>query len=177
MKKPTLPILITTLCSLVLATCSTPAAASGATAPREAPVESGRDACPVTQPPAEPFIPPGPWPESYPYLGRVWYGSPGLWTALPEGGEWRQLAHGDKFWWWSEEFDVEEDTTPNLVVTALRLDGKAAEFRTDHATNGYHKDFHWAMLVGVTVDSPGCWEITGEYNGHSLTLVVWVPGE
>jgi hypothetical protein len=113
----------------------------------------------------------------YPYEGQVWYGEAGLWTALPENGEWRQLLYGDKFWWWSEEFDVKVDSTPDLTVTARRLDGQAAGFRSEEATNGFHDDFNWAMLMGMTLDSPGCWEITGEYKGHALTLVVWVPAE
>jgi hypothetical protein len=170
-------IRLTALAPLLLAACSTPAAASGSGDPEKAPVSTGQDACPVTPPPAEPFIPPEPWPETYPYEGRVWYGDAGLWTALPEDGEWGQLLYGDKFWWWSEEFDVEQDSTPNLAVTAQRLDGKAPESHADKATNGYHDDFDWAMLMGLTVDSPGCWEITGEYKGHSLTLVVWVSEE
>jgi hypothetical protein len=169
-------LLLTTLLAFLLAACSTQAAASGSENPGKAPVSTGQAACPVTQPPAEPFVPPEPWPATYPYEGRVWYGSPGLWTALPEDGEWQQLLYGDKFWWWSEEFDVREDTTPGLVVTARRLDGPAAEFHTNEATNGFHDDFNWAMLMGMTLDSPGCWEITGEFRGHALTIVVWVPG-
>jgi hypothetical protein len=52
-----------------------------------------------------------------------WFGQASLWTALPESGSWRQLALGEKFWWWSQEFDVQEDSTPGLAITARRLDG------------------------------------------------------
>lgn len=172
--KPTL-LLAAALLPLLLAACSTAAAASGAAEPEKAPVRAGRAACPVTQPPAEPFVPPAPWPETYPYEGHVWYGDAGLWTTIPVEGDWAQLAHGEKSWWWSADFDVKVDATPDLVVTARRLDGEAPEFRTDEATNGFHESFNWAMLVGVTVATPGCWEITGEYNDHVLTFVVWVP--
>ncbi|HUF39047.1 MAG TPA: hypothetical protein VMN57_11030 [Anaerolineales bacterium] len=177
MNKSHLLFLFTVLVSFLLTACSTPAAASGSENLGKGPVSTGQAACPVTQPPAEPFVPPKPWPETYPYAGRVWYGSAGLWTALPEDGEWRQLLYGDKFWWWSEEFDVEEDSTPNLVISARRLDGKAPEVLTDEATNGYHDSFNWAMLMGLTVETPGCWEITGEYAGHTLSIVVWIPAE
>jgi hypothetical protein len=30
------------------------------------------------------------------------------------------------------------------------------------------------MVTGVYVPTPGCWEITGEYNGQQLSFVVWV---
>ena len=98
-----------------------------------------------------------------------------MWTALPQDGSWRQLALGEKFWWWSEEFDVKEDTMPDLRITARRLDGEAAAFETGEATNGFHESFHWAMLAGVQLPSPGCWEFTGEYKGHELSFVLWVP--
>ena len=31
-----------------------------------------------------------------------------------------------------------------------------------------------AMLTGVYVPAPGCWEITGEYHGNKSSFVVWV---
>jgi hypothetical protein len=133
--------------------------------------------CPVTQPPETPFIPPDPWPERPPGSDQFWYGDSALWTALPAGGSWRQLALGEKFWWWSEEFDVAEDATPDLTVTARHLDGDAPAFQSSEATNGYHHSFNWAMLVGVDLASPGCWEFTGEYKGRQLSFVLWVPPE
>ncbi len=131
--------------------------------------------CPTTQPPDPPFVPPAPWPPQPPGEGQIWVGDAGLWTALPANGSWQQLAFGEKFWWWSEEFDVSEDSTPDIAVSARRLDGDAPPFYETNATNGYHESFNWAMLVGVSLASSGCWEITAEYKGHNLTLVIWVP--
>jgi hypothetical protein len=31
-----------------------------------------------------------------------------------------------------------------------------------------------AMLTGVYVPTPGCWEITGDYEGDKLSFVAWV---
>jgi hypothetical protein len=62
-------------------------------------------------------------------------------------------------------------------MTPRRLDGDAPVFRAFEATNGYHDSFNWAMLMGVTLSSPGCWEFTGEYRGHQLSFVLWVPPE
>lgn len=147
-------------------------------APGTTPAIAGFANCPVTQPPEPPFIPPAPWPAQPPgYPNEFWFGDAGLWTALPTSGTWRQLALGEKFWWWSEEFDVNEDPTPDLTVTARRLDGKSLSFQASGATNGYHESFDWAMLIGVKLASPGCWEFTGQYKGHPLTFVLWVPPE
>lgn len=154
-----------------------PALAAGEGVPDAVPARGAPADCPVTRPPANPFVPPEPWPASPPGQNRFWYGSPGLWTALPSTQDWHQLVLGEKFWWWSAEYPRPDDPTPDLVVTAERLDGKAPSFRTEDTTNGYHPSFHQAMLVGVELPSPGCWEFTGEFKGHTLTFVLWVPGE
>ena len=133
------------------------------------------DDCPVTRRPEERFIPPEPWPERPPQDTDFWYGDNGLWTNLPASGSWRQLALGEKVWWWSEEFILSEDYTPDLMVTANRLDGPAPEFSVTDATNGYHPSFNLAMLIGVQLASHGCWEFTGVYKGYQLTFVVWIP--
>lgn len=139
--------------------------------------ESGVFDCPVTKPPKSAFVPPVPWPSVPPESNKFWYGDNGLWTALPVSGSWTQLALGEKFWWWSEEFDVTIHSTPDLTVTARRLDGESPPFETSEATNGFHESFNWAMLVGVELDSPGCWEFTGKYKDHQLTFVLFVPAE
>jgi hypothetical protein len=120
-------------------------------------------------------VPPDPWPATPPDEDSFWFGDRGLWTALPKDGSWAALADGEKFWWWSEEFDVTEDETPDLEVTARRLDEDVPTYQVSDTTNGYHPSFHWAMLVGVELPSPGCWEITGQYNDHELTFVLSVP--
>jgi dipeptidyl aminopeptidase/acylaminoacyl peptidase len=152
-------------------------AAATATSAEAAPADGPYQDCPVTQPPETPFVPPEPWPAQPPGSDQFWYGDNALWTALPAGGSWRQLALGEKFWWWSEKFDVAEDATPDLTVTARHLDGDAPDFQTSEATNGYHHSFNWAMLSGVKLASPECWEFTGEYKGHELSFVLWVPSE
>jgi hypothetical protein len=30
------------------------------------------------------------------------------------------------------------------------------------------------MLVGIDIPAAGCWEITGQYKGTTLSFVVWV---
>jgi len=148
--------------------------------PISAPYPAGvkaAETCPVTRPPDPPYIPPQPWPSRPPVMDQFWFGEDGLWTALPNDGSWRQLALGEKFWWWSEDFDVYEDATPDLTVTARRLDEAAPSFQVSEATNGFHESFNWAMLIGVKLGAPGCWEFVGQYKGHHVSVVLWVPPE
>jgi hypothetical protein len=94
---------------------------------------------------------------------------------LPQDGRWDQLARGEKVWWWRVGYDGAEEPEPDLWIVARRLDAVAPDARTDPpATNGYHRDFHWAMLAGLEVPTPGCWEVTGHYEGTTLSFVVWV---
>jgi hypothetical protein len=131
--------------------------------------------CPIIVAPEVAFVPPAPWPDMPPDADRFWFGEAGLWTALPVSGKWPQLASGEKFLLWSEEFDVTKDETPDITLTARRLDGKAPLYQTTHATNLYHESVHWAMLVGVHLPSPGCWQFDIAYKDHHLDLVLWAP--
>lgn len=134
--------------------------------------------CPVTKPPEPAFVPPSPWPAVPPNEDQFWFGAGGLWTALPRSGTWRQLASGDKFWWWSENYgsaDAAEDPIPDLDVTARRLDGPAPEYRASDATNGFHPSFNQAMLIGVELPAGGCWEFSARFKQDQLSLILRVP--
>ena len=176
MKFQKLTILFTAL-ALLAAACSSLSASVAGDAAAQASHNTQFPVCPVTQPPKSPFTPPEPWPSESPGTDQFWYGDRGLWTALPADGTWPQLALGEKFFWWSEEFDVSEDETPDLLITARRLDGESPPFQVSEATNAYHESFNWAMLAGVELPSPGCWEFTGQYRGHQTSFILQVPGE
>jgi hypothetical protein len=62
---------------------------------------------------------------------------------------------------------------PELKVTGRRLDGFAPPLLTLAATNAFPGPAG-AMLTGVYVPTPGCWQITGDYEGQKLSFVVWV---
>ena len=146
-------------------------------APRQFP-----SSCPVTVLPADPFTPPGQY-----ELGEnsFWLGTVKLWTTLRKSGEvWatkpRPPGHEDevqpltvKTFWGSVDFNYREEYPPKLKVTGRRLDGSAPPLLTMTATNAFPGPAA-AMLVGVYVPTPGCWEITGEYKGEKLSFVVWV---
>jgi len=139
--------------------------------------------CPVTVPPAEPFTPPSQY-----HLDEngnsFWLGTAKLWTALPKSQVWatgpRPPGHEQdvqpltaKTFWASVEFNYREEYPPKLKVTGRRLDGSAPPLLTMTPTNAFPGPAA-AMLVGVYVPTPGCWEITGEYKGAKLSYVVWV---
>ena len=151
---------------IVLATMAAPVRAAA-----QAPAS-----CPVTVAPDSEFTPPAPYP-SRPYPGRFWYGTPALWTSLKANGTvWSAPRRGDKVFWWQMGYNGRFEQQPELTVTARRLDGDAQPLLINRrATNAHHKDFGgWTMLTGVALPTAGCWEVTGQYGGATLTFVVWV---
>jgi hypothetical protein len=138
--------------------------------------------CRLTVPPAEPFTPLPPY-----ELGEnsFWLGTEKLWTVLRKSGEvwgWAPRAPGHehdvqpltaKTFWGSVDFDYRKEYPPELKVTGKRLDGDAPPLLTLRATNAFPGPAA-AMLVGVYVPTPGCWEITGDYKGQKLSFVVWL---
>ncbi|MGB7875374.1 MAG: hypothetical protein WBL25_13405 [Anaerolineales bacterium] len=130
--------------------------------------------CPVTQPPEPAFSPP----IDTDYEGRFWYGTPTLWTNLPSDGIWRGLPKDDdgyvqKARFWREGFVALDEPKPALTVSGRRLEASAPTFSFSDATHGWDEtgDF---MLMGISIPTEGCWEITAEYQDAQLTYVVEV---
>jgi hypothetical protein len=145
-------------------------------APPAADPQSVVSTCPVTPPPSPPFVPPAPEPAVA--SGREFrYGTAALWTALPNDGIWSGLpdhapqGYTQKVFWWSTGYHGE--ASPELAVSGRQLDGTAA-LQGSSATNAFASDIGSAMLVGVDFPTTGCWEITGTFEGHTLSFVVWV---
>ena len=139
--------------------------------------------CPATMPPLMSFLPPSPYPTELP-SGSFWFGTENLWTTLPMDGTWKGLLHyrpadsafRNKLFWWHEGYDWRTENAPNLTVTGRRLDAPAPPLATDeHANAGWTNDQNHAFMVaGIFIPTPGCWQITGDYNGERLTFVVSV---
>jgi hypothetical protein len=160
---------------------------------QQANVDSVPASCPVTRPPAQAFIPPAPYQSEMPeHLFRL--GTDKLWIVLhdPEIWSWvpRQPGHEQdvqpltaKVFWWSVGYDWRTEPQPYLTITGKRLDGSAPPLvvmtwqRPDgsvsQATNAIMGS-RAAMLQGVYVPTPGCWEVTGDHRGDKLSFVVWV---
>jgi len=162
--------------TLEISTASDTLASSDPTVVPDNPAET----CPVTQPAELLFMPPPPYPPLAPYPNQFWYGTTSLWTMLPIDGIWGRLPYDDghysqKVFWWREGYSGRTEPEPELTMVAKRLDASAPIIETGpYATNAYHADFNWAMLAGVELPTLGCWQITGKYEGHELSFVVWV---
>ena len=135
------------------------------------------DACAVTRP--EPaFVPPEGEPAIAPG-SRGWYGTAGLYVALPlEGEVWRGLPHNpdgytQKTVWWSAAWRPDFEPEPAITVTGRQLDGPGT-FEVSPGTNASAPDIGTAMMVGIDVPALGCWEVTGTYQGTSVSYVVFV---
>ncbi|HUD68027.1 MAG TPA: hypothetical protein VMQ17_25825 [Candidatus Sulfotelmatobacter sp.] len=111
-------------------------------------------------------------------------GSEKLWTVIDEHWVWEWRPHGPgheldlttKIFWYRVGYSWRTEPIPKLRVTGRRLDGPAPALTTPQqpATNVIMDSDKGAMLTGVYVPTPGCWEITGDYEGDRLSFVVWV---
>jgi hypothetical protein len=196
MRRSAPPALVGALC-LALVSCAPPASGSrgAATAPAgeaahkavaattTAKVATGRSSCPITRPPQPPFVPPKPYRATPPPLyGGFWYGSDQLWTLPQVDGTWEMAPDKDglfdKSLWWQAGFDPRREQTPNLTLSARRLDlpGPEIAASSGKATNGWRDDDDIGafMLTGIELPAAGCWEITGHYRARELSFVVWV---
>ena len=140
--------------------------------------------CPVTRPGDPGFVAPTPFPAVPPgYYESRWYGTPGLWTMLsPTGEYWHHLPRdraslGQKTFWWSTLWSPASEPDPGIVVTGRRLDGPAPDVRAGDPGTNATADFGTAMLVGLGVPMPGCWELRARYRSAELAIVVWVADD
>jgi hypothetical protein len=98
-------------------------------------------------------------------------GSDGVWRGV-------ESSEGvfDKVFWWSTQWEWRTDHRPDLTLTIRSLDSAVPPVTSFGATNAHNPDdIEHAMLTGVQLPTRGCWEITGEFKGRSLSYVVWVP--
>ncbi len=138
----------------------------------------GQSSCPVTNLPAQPFLPPAP------YLqiaaeGAFWYGTEFLWTQLPGDGKWGGLVNENgyrqKLFFWAKGFDWRKEPEPELIMTGRRLDGDAPDLAVAHANNAFVPSKEAAgMVMAFEIPTAGCWELTAHFHGHRLTYVVLV---
>lgn len=148
----------------VIALITRPAAGPGLS-PSSSPA-----ACNVTRP-APPFAAPSPFPAAPPNAAKAWYGSDALWAMLDRDGGVRHPGDFQKTFWWSKNFAEE---VPAITVTLTRLDGEGS-YSFGPGTNATSADLGGtAMLVGVDIPGPGCWQLTARYRGAALSYVVWI---
>ncbi len=155
---------------LILGGCSSEEPAPTATATAALVADEG---CPMTVPPAEPFVPPDPWPAVPSSSEFVWYGSDDLWTVLEVG---RSMEN--KSVWWSVNFtSAAFESQPEIAVVFERLDVEAdAVVFASPGTNAYTPEDELFMINGIEPRDPGCWQATATYKGATLQYVYSVPG-
>ena len=115
------------------------------------------------------------------------YGSEALAVALPVDGTWPVTAPkariAVKLFWRSAGY--RPGMEQNLQVEIVNLHGgpNDAVVKDTTSANSVPEDLEaaqfddewldgWLMLTGIDFPSPGCWKITGNYLGQSLTFVV-----
>jgi hypothetical protein len=142
--------------------------------------QAAPEACPVTKPPAQPFVPPPPyWSDHGP--DGFWYGSESLWTLLSVQGTWNMRsnvsasegAYTTKLTYWRRGFDWRKDK-PELTVTAKRLDREGPSVAASPASAVFVTTDKPAMMTGIDIPSIGCWRITAHYRVDELSFVVSV---
>ena len=153
---------------------------------QESAMQDSRPAnCRVTLPSDGRFTPPKPYPAEPDSKGvfSFWFGTEKLWAVLPTDGTWQGLrpyspvetSLRQKLFWWRTGYNWKTETQPPLKVTGRRIDGMAPALQASGASNGHKgQDWNSFMVVGIDIPTPGCWEITGHYEGQELSFVVWV---
>jgi hypothetical protein len=138
-------------------------------------------ACPVTKPPAQPFVPPPPyWTDHGPE--QFWYGTESLWTLLGVRGAWNiqnnvlegKRGYRTKLTYWRRGFDWRREPEPGLIVIAKRLDREAPPVAAGPAHAVFVTTERPGMMTGIDIPSTGCWELTAQYGGQKLSFVVSV---
>jgi hypothetical protein len=89
-------------------------------------------------------------------------------TAKLFGGPWAMIGARNRNPMTITGKRLDGSAPPLMVMTWQRPDGSAAQ-----ATNAIMGSSA-AILTGVYVPTPGCWEITADYRGDKLSFVVWL---
>jgi hypothetical protein len=137
--------------------------------------------CPITKPPAQPFVPPPPYWKNH-GADQFWYGTESLWTLLGVTGVWHMHSnvsenkgfYTTKLTYWRRGFDWRREPNPTLTVNARQLDHEAPIVGADPANAVFVTTDKPAMMTGIDIPSIGCWEITAKYHGDELSFVVSV---
>lgn len=124
--------------------------------------------CPVTDAAAAPFTPPAPYPATPTNAQAVWYGTPELWTVVPD------TPGPQKSVWWSVDFEGgATEERPEIEVVYERLDDPNSDpvVNESPGTNAHTGADGWFMINGLQPDQPGCWRVTATYRGTELSYV------
>jgi hypothetical protein len=143
--------------------------------------------CHMTPRPQTAFVPPAEYQTEKLPDNIFLIGSEKLWTAVREPMIWQWQPRGpgsnvnltNKIFWYRVGYSWRTEPHPRLKVSGRRLDGDAPPLVVlEPMTHAILNIPGGAMLAGVYMPTPGCWEITGDYDGARVSFVVWVvPAE
>jgi hypothetical protein len=128
------------------------------------------NSCRATPPPVPAFIPPAPYSPAPLGDHAFLVGTNDLWVGV-WNQPWQGLRH--KVWWWRPGFDGAGEQSPALAILLREVSSNIAVALNTPATNGSF-DGESKMLVGIDFPTPGCWQVTGTYGGHTLSFVTEV---
>lgn len=116
----------------------------------------------------------GAYVKGWPAVDR-WFGSRYLALMLPENGIWATTKPGHrisiKLFWYVEGYEPGREN--GFSATIKRLDDGENDAVISSATNAGGPNLGaWTVLTGIDFPSEGCWEISAEFEGASLTFVV-----
>lgn len=150
------------------------------------PFVGGQNACPVTEAPTHPFIPPPPLGKAED--GTFVLGTAGLWARVTT--HWLLNRTGNKLPYHSEIYTRYKVDHPPFVVVARRLDGPWPLVWSEPAVGAWQSSgARWddiagrggigAMITSLPIPTAGCWEISARYTpagdrAQTLTYTVWV---
>jgi hypothetical protein len=170
--------LFTPICFVALQTPhSTQAAfASASQQPQDRVRQEASEACPVTKPPAHPFVPPPPYWTDHGRDG-FWYGTESLWTLLGVSGTWNlgetEGVYRTKLTYFGNEVSIGGRT--NQISPSLRNDLTAkCPLAADPAHAVFVTTERPGIMTVIDIPSTGCWELTAQYGGHRLSFVISV---
>ena len=111
-----------------------------------------------------------PWPQA-----ATWFGAEALAVMLPRDGIWSTTVPGHriavKLFWYTTGF--EPGMEQNFAGRIERIDEGPNDAVLSGPTNAGGESLGaWTILTGIDFPSAGCWKITGQYLGQSLTFVV-----
>jgi hypothetical protein len=171
--------LFTPICFVALHTPHSTQAALGSAFQQDRVPKEVPEACPVTKPSAQPFIPPlrylinhGP--------DQFWYGTESLWTLLGVQETWHihgnvlesEGAYRTKLTYWRKGFDWRTEPEPELIVIAKRLDRQSSPVAAESANAVFLGES--AMMTVIDIPTAGCWKLTAQYGCEKLSFVVSV---
>ena len=106
--------------------------------------------------------------------GFVWVGSPKLAAQVPANGHWTGMGADhkfrDKWWWWREGYRAQDETQPELMILATRLDAPGPPIVKSKATNAFGENWD-LILTGMEFPTPGCWDVFANYHGEELRFI------